>query len=188
MDVTPHHLGDPGELRRRIRCETNAKQRDRYRVVWLALEGHTTSAIIEKVARSRGFVQRWVYAYRDRGLDAIYPIKQPGRPTKLPRQQEQAFLARIRQSDQIVRGRDITEILKQEFGVSYTLQGAYDLLHRLGYEPLKPRPVNPKKDPDAEAAWKQRAPFLSSPSETPIPIKPSRCGSRTNADSDRKDA
>jgi transposase len=188
MDVAPHQFSDLDELRRRIRREANAKQRDRYRVVLLALEGKTEPEIRERTDRSRGFVQRWVYVYRDRGLDAIGPIKQSGRPTKLPRQQEQAFLDRIRHAGRILRGHDIVEILKQEFGVCYTLQGAYDLLHRLGYEPLKPRPVNPKKDPQAEAAWKQAAPLLSKPSEASTPTKTSRSGSRTSADSARRDA
>ena len=188
MNVTLHNLGDADELRRRIARETNSKQRDRYRAVLLALEGQTTAAIMNKLARSKAFVQRWVYAYRDGGIDAIRAIKQPGRPTKLPRDQEQAFLDQIGQTGRIVRGRDIAEILEQEFGVCYTLQGAYDLLHRLGYEPLRPRPVNPKKTPEDEAAWKDSAPLLSRPSGSDTPTSRSRSGSRTNVDSDRRDA
>ena len=41
MDVEPHDNADLNELRRRIRTERKAKQRDRYRVVLLALEGLT---------------------------------------------------------------------------------------------------------------------------------------------------
>ena len=161
MEVFAHHTEDVGELRRRVRREKNAKQRDRYRAVLLALEGRPASEIVEKLSRSRNFVQRWVYAYRDGGLSAIRITPQPGRPTKLPRRHEQALLDRLRQDGRILRGRDIMAILEREFGVCYSLPGAYDLLHRLGYEPLKPRPVNPKKDADDEAVWKQAAPLLS---------------------------
>ncbi len=39
MDVTAQHPNDIDELRRRIRNTTNAKQRDRYRAVLLAIRG-----------------------------------------------------------------------------------------------------------------------------------------------------
>ena len=58
------------ELNRRIRGERDAEQRDRYRVVVLAIEGCETKVIQLRSSRSRGFVQRWVYAYRDRGSKA----------------------------------------------------------------------------------------------------------------------
>jgi hypothetical protein len=80
------------------------------------------------------------------------------------------------------------DVLRQEFAVVYSLTGAYDLLHRLGYEPLKPRPVNPKKNPEEQQAWKQSAPLLSRGPSRRIPTSESKSGSRTNADSDKKDA
>ena len=188
MDITPRHPEDPAELRRRIRKEANAKQRDRYRAVLLALEGKTTAEIRDKLDRSKNFVQRWVYFYRDHGLDRIRPLKQPGRSPKLPREQHQAFLDHINGSDRILRGQDITELIEKEFGVVYSLSAVYELLHRLGYEPLKPRPVNPKKNPEQEQAWKQRAPLLSKRSATPNRTGGSKSGSKTSVDSDRRDA
>jgi transposase len=187
MDVTAHELTDLDKLRRRIRKEANAKQRDRWRAVLLALEGKTTSEIMDKLGRSKNFVQRWVYFYRDHGLARIRPLKQTGQPPKLPRDQEQAFLDRIEKDPRILRGADIQDLLREQFGATYTLNGAYALLHRLEYVPLKPRPVNPKKKAEAEQAWKDSAPFLSSPSKPPTPTQRSKSGSRTSADSDRKD-
>ena len=188
MNVTPHQLTDFDELRRRIQQEADAKQRDRWRAVLLALEGKATSDIMDKLGRSKNFVQRWVYFYRDYGLERVRPLKQTGQPPKLPRQQEQAFLSRVDSSPEILRGVDIQEMLREQFGASYSLSGAYELLHRLGYEPLKPRPVNPKKKPEDEQAWKDSAPLLSKASKPPTQIRRSKSGSRTSADLDRKDA
>jgi transposase len=188
MNIVPQSLRDPDELRRRIRTEHKAKQRDRYRAVQLALAGYTAPQIAEKIGRSRRFVQRWVYTYRDAGLNAVVATRQTGQPTKLPRHQEKVFLHHLTTEQRILRGRDITRILEKHFGVTYTVQGAYDLLHRLGYEPLKPRPVNPKKDPQAEEAFKQASPLLSRPSSGVTATRKSKCGSRMNADSDKKDA
>jgi transposase len=176
MNVTPHQLSDLDELRRRIRQEADAKQRDRWRVVLLALEGKTTQEIQDKLERSKNFVQRWVYFYRDHGLERV------------PRDQEQAFLQQLDAAAGILRGEDIRQLLREQFGATYSLSGAYELLHRLGYEPLKPRPVNPKKKPQEEQAWKDSAPFLSRPCERLTRRSRLKSGSRTSADSGRKDA
>ena len=84
MDVTFHHPDDAQTLDKMVRRETDAKQRDRYRVVQLAIAGEQTQTIMHMPGRSRGFVQAWAYAYRDGGLDAIAVKPQPGRPPALP--------------------------------------------------------------------------------------------------------
>ncbi|MFO0828432.1 MAG: winged helix-turn-helix domain-containing protein [Phycisphaerales bacterium] len=53
-------------------------------------------------------------------------------------------------------------ILEREFGVRYSLMGAYDLLHRLGYSALRPRPRHEKRDLAKQAEFRERAPLLSS--------------------------
>lgn len=153
MHTTARCPDDLSELDRRIRSEPHARQRDRYRAVRLALDGQQTRPIMVMLGRSKNFVQRWCYAYRDGGLDAIADKPRPGRPTKLPREQEEAFRQRILAGpgpdDQGVctlRGVDATRVLEQQFGVHYSLDGAYDLLHRLGFSCLKPRPRHRKND------------------------------------------
>lgn len=188
MDVALHRADDLQTLETLYRHERNAKQRDRFRVVLLALQGMTEPQIRQRVDRGRTFIQTWVYAYRDHGISGIAVKKQTGQPTKLPRDQESAFLDMLSQSDRPLRGRDMVAILRESFGVTYTLQGAYDLLHRLGYTPLKPRPVNPKKNADHERQWRQSAPFLSKRSGHNTPANKSRSGARMKRDSARKDA
>jgi transposase len=188
MNVTLRHPKDLDTLRRRIRQVPNAKQRDRYRVVLLALEGKTEPEIRLRTERSRGFVQRWVYAYRDAGLEALIPRKPPGKRPKLSAPQQQELQVLLNQPQAPRRGVEVQSLLASRFGVTYSLRGAVLLLHRLGYEPLRPRPINPKKRPEEEAAWKRAAPLLSRPSESDTPTERSKSGSRTNADSDKRDA
>ena len=73
------------------------------------------------------------------------------------------MLAGPRESDGVctLRGLEAQRILQEEFGVAYTLQGVYDLMHRLNLSCLSPRPRHRKNDPAAMAAWVERAPFLS---------------------------
>ncbi len=166
MRVTERQAGDVVELGRLARREPKAAQRDRYRAVLMALEGQGAPGIARTLLRSRRHVQDWVYAYRDGGIERLQPRPRPGRPTKLPREREPQLRARLDAgplaSDGVctLRGKDVVRILETEFGVGYTLDGAYDLLHRLGYSCLTPRPVHEKNDPAAVEHFKHNAPFL----------------------------
>jgi transposase len=166
MRLTERATGDIDELRRRATQERDALRRDRWRAVLMALEDEEAVEIAWALGRSRRSVQDWAYAYRDGGIDAIQPKPRPGRTPKLPREREPELMARIDAgplpSDGVctLRGRDMVRILEQEFGVKYTLGGAYDLLERLGYSCLSPRPLHEKADPAAVEQFKQRAPLL----------------------------
>jgi len=166
MHISLRHRQDLPELQERIRRERSATQRDRYRVVRWALKRRSAAWIAAKLDRSHRFVQKWAYAYRDGGLDAITAVAQPGAPTKLNSDQEQVFTQRLDAGPTdadggvcTLRGKDVVRILDQEFGVSYSLGGVYDLLHRLGYSCLEPRPRHRKNDPEAMAQWEQQAPL-----------------------------
>jgi transposase len=166
MRVSERKPGDVGELQRRAKAERHALQRDRWRAVLLALQGEQAVAIARMLSRSRRTVQDWVYAYRDGGIDQLKPKPRPGRPTKLPRQRETELMARLdagpRPSDGVctLRGKDVVTILEREFGVKYSLDGAYDLLERLGYSCLTPRPLHEKSDSAAITDFKDHAPLL----------------------------
>lgn len=160
--------GDLQKLKEKSRNETNAKQRDRYRAVALAIQGWQTKVIMEKLDRSKNFVQRWSYFYRDGGIEAIAPKCNTGRPTKLPRKKEPQLIKRIKNGPTDIdngvcalRGKDVQRILEEEFGVKYSLFGVYDLMHRLGFSCLKPRPKHRKNDPEKMKQWLEQAPFLS---------------------------
>ncbi len=185
MDISLRQPEDAARLTLLIRQARDAKQRDRLRAIELSIAGKATLEIVAMLGRSRGFVQRWCYSYRDHGLDAVAPKAQPGRPTKLPPQQHAAFKRRVIDGplagiDGVcsLRGRDCQRILEQEFGVSYQLSGVYDLLHRLNLTVLVPRPQHRKCDPGAQQQWVQRAPFLSARSRSSIPTSGSPSGSR----------
>lgn len=135
--------------------ESNAKQRDRYRAVLLAMDRLEGDEIAGRLGRSPRFVDEWVGRYRKGGIDALLPKKQPGRPPKLTAEQEAALKAQLdagpRASDGVctLRGKDVCRIIEAEFGVVYTLGGIYDVLRRLGYSSLVPRPRHRKNDPQA---------------------------------------
>jgi transposase len=166
MRLTERAAGDIDELRWRAAGERDALRRDRWRAVLMALDGEEAIDIARALGRARRSVQDWAYAYRDGGIDAVQPRPRPGRTPKLPRGREPELMARLdagpRPSDGVctLRGKDVVRILEQEFGVQYTLGGAYDLLERLGYSCLTPRPLHEKSDPAAIEHFKRHAPLL----------------------------
>jgi transposase len=193
MEIVERSEGEVAELNRRIRQERNAEQRDRYRAVLLAIEGLETGDIQDRLGRSRGFVQRWAYAYRDSGLAGLVAQKRGGSQPKLSAEQQQRFLERFKagptESDGGVcrlGGKDARRILQAEFGVAYTLTGVYELLHCNGLSCLRPRPRHRKSDPEAQKKWLDRAPLLSRKSAKSTPKSRSKSGSRTRPGSDSK--
>lgn len=167
MDVREREAGDRCRLGELVGSERNAKQRDRYRAALLGVEGEPTEEIMRMLGRSRGFVQRWVYAYRDGGVDGLRPRRPKGRPVILDRARETEFLTRIDAGPTEADGvcaftvHDAREILEREFGAKYSYEGARCLLHRLGYTPLRPRPRHEHHDAQAIERFKADAPLLS---------------------------
>ena len=193
MQITPHRPEDLEQLRDCCHQQRSAIQRDRYRAVLLALEGQEAPEIARTLDRSRRFVQRWAYCYRDHGLEALGPKRQSGRPSKLPAPQYELFktrfLAEPTAADGVctLRAKEAQQILAQEFGVEYTLGGIYDLLHRLGLSCLVPRPRHPKNDPVQMQRWRDEAPLLSRRRRRNIQTGGSNCGSRTKPASGSKE-
>ena len=170
MTITPQDESDRTRLADLVRHEADAKQRDRYRAVLLAMDGVEGDEIAEMLGRSPRFVDEWAARYRKGGLGALIPRKQPGRPPKLTPGQEARLRARLDAAARdgppvgdgvcTLRGKDVCRIVEEEFGVTHTLGGIYDVLRRLGYSSLAPRPRHRKNDPAAMAAFREEAPLL----------------------------
>lgn len=168
MDVTEREPGDRQRLQELIRQEKNAKQRDRFRMAALALDGEEKLRIAALLGVAKSTVEHWAYRYRDDGVDALYPIKQPGAKPKLDAAGRERLRARIdagptkRDSVCTLRGEDVRRIIAREFGVKYSLTQVYKILHQLGYERLSPRPRHERQDPQAQAEFRRIAPLFSS--------------------------
>ena len=166
MTITLHHAEDRQRLEQLVKSEKSAKQRDRYRAVLLAIDGHEGDDTAVRIGRSPRFVDEWAARYRHGGIDALRGKKYPGRKPKLTPQQEEQLKARLdagpRPDDGVctLRGKDICRIIEKEFGVVHTLGGIYDVLRRLGYSSLVPRPRHRKNDPEAMKTFEEDSPLL----------------------------
>jgi transposase len=174
MDIREREPGDVRRLEELIDAERVAAQRDRLRMALLAIRGWEANAIADALSSNRRTVQQWAYRYREGGIDALRPRTAPGNTPRLAPERRDAFRQRIidgpREGDGVctLRAKDAQRILREEFGVAYSLAGVYALMHRLGLSCLTPRPRHEKSDPVAMEEFREEsAPLFSAPSARP---------------------
>jgi transposase len=190
MHVEPRHTAD--QLADAIRAEPRARVARRLTAVRRALLGHTAARIAGQVFLSERQVRTWVARYNAGGPEALADRPGRGRKAALDPDQEERLKGRLRAGPtaadgvSVLRGQDVRRILREEFGVLRSLQAVYDLLHRLGFEPLRPRPRHPQADPAAQGRFKKASPAGSPRSRRPTRPSGSRSGSRTKPGSARR--
>lgn len=190
MHVEPHHTAH--ELRRFIRVEPHARVARRIQAVLGALEGETAKALAPRVQMSERAVRDCVARFNRAGRAGL--DEQPGRGRKkaLTDDQEEQLKVRLRAGatpdDGVctLRGEDVRRILREEFGVVRGLQATYNLLHKLGFSVLQPRPQHPDADPAAQEAFKKNSRKSSTKSRPTTRRKRSKSGSKTKPASARK--
>ena len=162
MNVKPHHTTK--QLQTFYRTEKIARLAQRVHGVYLASKGLTCPQIMNITGAARRTIQQWVHKYNKQGIAGLKDKPRPGTPTKLPRKKEFKFQRRIEAGPtkadgvSVLNGPAIRRILEREFGVLYSRQGLYDLLYRLGYACLCPRPQHEKANPPLQAEFKKTSP------------------------------
>lgn len=169
MKVDWKDSADAERLRGLIADASNAKQRDRYRVALIAGDGLAGKPELQReeiaatVGRSRQFVDQCIGRYRQGGIDALVPKRQPGAPSKLTGEQQRQLCAMLdagpdaEEGLAAYNGPILREKIEERFGKVYSLNGVYALLHRLGYNDLMPRPNHPDTDPAVLDAFKKKS-------------------------------
>lgn len=162
MKVAAHDTLE--ELRSAVRVASDADERDRMRMVLHAREGETGAAIAKRLGCTDRVVRKWIHRYNAGGLAGLKDLPRSGRPRHLEAGREDEVRERLdagaQEQDGVcaLRGEDVRRILEEEFGASYSLSGAYVVLHRLGYSSLMPRPQHPKADEAAQEAFEKNTP------------------------------
>ena len=143
-----------------------AKEKNAKVVRWLlgirlvALK-HTTVQIAGELDVSDRQVRRWTQRYLAGGLEAMTPAARPGRPTLLAPEDEERFKERIRRGPtpedgfSTWRGPFVREMLAREFGAHYQGNSVYDLMHRMGFASLMPRPQHPGSSPEEQERFQK---------------------------------
>ena len=131
-------------------------------------------------------VRRWVQRYLHGGVEAMTPAPRSGRPSYLSADDEERFKERIRRGPTredgfaTWRGPFVRAMLTREFGAHYRGNSVYELLHRMGFSTLMPRPKHPEASPEEQEAFQKKScPRPSTPSSRVTRDEKSKSGSRT---------
>ena len=159
MLVADHHSLD--QLRGLADAIPQKRSWKRAQAVLLAKRGWTASHIATSLGCSLRAVKNWVAQSNRGGIEALRERPRTGRPRSL----DPEHYPRLRQrldspptpEDGVctLRAADVRRILEREFGVLMGRQAVYDLLHRLGYSDLMPRPHHEDANPEVQAFFKE---------------------------------
>lgn len=159
MYVENHHTIEQLEVHARAIPQKRIWRR--FQAVILAKQGRTAADIATALGCSLRAVKNWVAQYNRGGIDALQEPPRSGRPRLLDPEHyprlKQRLEAPPRPEDGIcvLRGIDVRRILLQEFGVVMGRQAVYDLMHRLGYSSLMPRPQHEDANPEVQEFFKE---------------------------------
>jgi transposase len=159
MLVADHHT--PEQLHHLAQAIPQKRLWRRVQAVALAKQGRTAQDIADALGCSLKAVKNWVAQYNRGGIEALHERPRGGRPPRLDPDEHPRLKLRLdappRPEDGVCtfRGLDVQRILEQEFGALMSLQAVYDLLHRLGYNDLMPRPHHEDANPEVQEFFKE---------------------------------
>jgi transposase len=146
------------------KCREGAEVR-RLLALAMVLDGHSRSEAASCNGMDRQTLRDWVHRYNEAGVEGLKTRPIPGRTPFLTEPQRAELYDLVVKgpdlaTDKVVRWRcvDLLAVVKQRFSVEVHESTMGKWLHQLGLTRLQPRPVHPKKDPEAETAFKKTSP------------------------------
>jgi len=146
----------------------------------MVLEGRSRTEAAELNGMDRQTLRDWVHRYNAAGIKGLKSRRKPGRAPLLTALQRAELLDLVVAGPDlelhgVVRWRcvDLRAEVERRFSVKVHVNTIGVWLRDLGLTRLQPRPVHPKKDPEAEVTFKKTFPVWSKPrSQRPPPAAP----------------
>ena len=173
-----------GELRALSgKCPDSAQVR-RLLALALVIDGRPRGEAAALAGMDRQTLCDWVHRYNASGVEGLKSRCPPGRVPALTEQQRAELRELVVKgpdpaTDKVVRWRcvDLRTVVAQRFSVTVHVHTISKWLNQFRLTRLQPRPVHPKKDPEAEVTFKKnfaslaKAALLSTTAATPVPLE-----------------
>jgi transposase len=167
VERTEHTSAELRALSRR--CLDGAQVR-RILAVAMILDGRPRTEAADLNGMERQTLRDWVHRYNEFGVEGLKSRPPPGRAPALTALQRAEFLELVLAGPdpdvhKVSRWRccDLRDEVVRRFSIEVHEGTIGRWLHELGLTRLQPRPYHPKKDPEAEAAFKKTSPVWSKP-------------------------
>ena len=146
------------------KCHDAAQVR-RLLAIAAVFEGRSRSEAAEQSGMDRQTLRDWVHRYNESGVDGLKSRRSPGPPAALTAGQMAELRALVIDgpdpaTHNVVRWRclDLRAEVARRFAVTVHEGTIGKWLRQLGLTRLQPRPFHPKKDADAQEAFKKTSP------------------------------
>jgi transposase len=164
------------ELRAASAKCTDGAQVRRILVLAMVLEGRSRTEAASLNGMDRQTLSDWVHRYNEAGIAGLKSRKSPGRAPLLTQAQKAELRALVIQGPdpavhKVVRWRcvDLRDEVARRWQVEVHENTIGEWLGELGLTRLQPRPVHPKKDVEAETAFKKTSVIWSAPHSRAVP-------------------
>jgi transposase len=148
-------------LKSALRWNIAAEQRQRIQMVLLRESGMTQPLIAAAMGVSLSTVNRAHMAYDHGGIEALKPRPSGGRKREnMTLEEEKALLARFAKAagaGEMLNIHDLKAAYEKAIGHETSKSTIYNLLARHGWRKLMPRPFHPRRDIEAQNAFKKMA-------------------------------
>jgi transposase len=131
------------------------------------LDGMSRTDAARSCGMDRQTLRDWVHRYNAAGIAGLADAPRGGRPPALTGEQMAELRGLVLSGpdparDGVVRWRcvDLCDQIAERFDVEVHERTVGKLLHRMGLSHVQPRPHNPKRDLDAQEAFKKTSPRL----------------------------
>ena len=153
------------ELRAAAGKTKDSRSARRMLAIALVLEGVDRTTAAQTCGMDRQTLRDWVHRYNAEGVTGLVNRTVPQRPRRLAPEQLVALAAWVEAAPDPVRDgvvrwrrRDLQHRIEVEFGVILHERTVGKQLAALGFRRLSVRPLHPKSDPQAQAAFKKTSP------------------------------
>lgn len=158
---------DLEELKKREKATKDAREKRRLMGIRLKLEGYPLKQIMEILPVSQSGLLAWVNAFNKEGFDGLKSRKRKGRARFLSGEQAEIVKGWLdagpRDNHDCVfwTGGKLIKAIEEEFGITYSTSGIYELLKDLGYSRQVVKTTHHKCDPGKVEEFKKNFPQWS---------------------------
>jgi transposase len=147
-----------------LKTEKNIIVKERLQAISMIMHNGKYDDIAKQMNRTRFFIHTWVKNYKESGLERLKERRGGIRHFYLTPEQE-AFVKNIvihsspkdcDYNEVVWSGFILVDLIEKMFGKTYTRDGIYALLKRLGVSYKKANKIDPKKSQKVIKQWKEQ--------------------------------
>lgn len=143
-----------------MKHERHGRNRIRLLAMYHLQLGKSFKAISAIVKSHWKTVQSWLRRFRNDGFEGLFESQRSGAPRKLTSLQESALFDKLNKVSEsktggYITGKEIHNLLLEEYGTKCALRTVYNTMHRLGFSSITSRSMHPKSNQDAQNTYKK---------------------------------